>query len=146
VSQLAIAEMTHDDVDAVTELWHRAGNTRPWNDPGADIAFAMRSPNSTLLVGRENGMVVATVMVGHDGHRGTVYYVAVHPEHQRKGFGGAIMAAAESWLRNCGIWKMNLLIRAGNLRAVEFYEAIGFEEQPRIYMEKWLDERRRGPG
>ena len=145
MSELAIAEMTHDDVDAVVELWRRAGNTRPWNDPGEDIAFAMRAPNSTLLVGRESGRVVATVMVGHDGHRGNVYYVAVDPDHERKGNGRAIMKAAEEWLRDRGIWKMNLLIRAGNTKVVAFYEALGFEEQPRIYMEKWLDDRRRGP-
>ena len=145
MSALVIGEMTHDDIEEVVGLWHRVGTTRPWNDPGEDIAFAMRSPNSTLLVGRENGTIVASVMVGHDGHRGNVYYVAVDPDHERKGFGRAIMAAAESWLRGCGIWKMNLLVRAGNTAAVDFYEAIGFEEQPRIYMEKWLDDRRRGP-
>ena len=143
MSELAIAEMSHDDVDEVIELWQRAGLTRPWNNPGEDIAFAMRAPNSTLLVGRANGVVVASVLVGHDGHRGNVYYVAVDPDHERNGFGRAIMAAAENWLRGCGIWKMNLLVRAGNTEAVKFYEALGFEEQPRIYMEKWLEDRRR---
>jgi len=143
VSELEIGEMNHDDVDGVVELWRRAGSTRPWNNPGADIAFAMRSENSTLLVGRENGVIVASAMVGHDGHRGNVYYVAVDPDHERKGFGRAIMTAAENWLRGCGIWKMNLLVRAGNTEAVKFYEALGFEEQPRIYMEKWLEDRRR---
>jgi len=145
VSELSVTEMSHDDVDAVVELWARAGNTRSWNDPGEDIAFAMRSPNSTVLVGREGDRIVATAMVGHDGHRGAVYYVAVDPGHRRAGHGAEVMTAAENWLRGKGIWKLNLLVRAGNLDAVRFYESLGFEEQPRIYMEKWLDERRRSP-
>ena len=42
-------------------------------------------------------------MVGHDGHRGWVYYVAVDPDQQGKDFGRAIMAAAEDWLRGQGV-------------------------------------------
>ena len=81
-------------------LWQRCGLTRPWNDPHADIALARRRDNSTVLIGRDNGAIVATVMVGHDGHRGWVYYVAVDPDGRKRGYGRAIMAAAEDWLRN----------------------------------------------
>ena len=44
-----------------------------------------------MLVGRDGGAIVATAMVGHDGHRGWVYYVAVDPDHRGKGYGRAIM-------------------------------------------------------
>ena len=54
-----------------------AGLTRPWNDPNADIALALATPSSTVLAGRIDGRLVATAMVGSDGHRGWVYYLAV---------------------------------------------------------------------
>ena len=50
-------------------------------------------------------------MVGHDGHRGWVYYVASDPEHRYKGYGRAIMDAAEDWLRARGIEKLQLMVR-----------------------------------
>src|SRR5204863_3837699 len=103
VSDLAISPITDTDVDAVISLWQRCGLTRPWNDPAGDIAFVRRGANATILVGRADGAIVASTMVGHDGHRGWVYYVAVDPQQQRRDFGRAIMAAAEDWLRGQGV-------------------------------------------
>ncbi|MDQ0470588.1 GNAT family acetyltransferase [Labrys wisconsinensis] len=140
---LDIAEIADADIEAVVDLWARAGLTRPWNDPRDDIAFARSSGHGTVLVGREEGAIVAGVMVGHDGHRGAVYYVGVAPDTAGRGHGRAIMAAAEAWLKARGVWKLNLLVRAGNEKVIGFYETLGFNVQDRIAMEKWLDESRR---
>ena len=97
-------------------LWQACGLTRPWNDPAADIALARREPNSTVLIGRDGDAIVATAMVGHDGHRGWVYYVATDPDRRAKGYGRAIMNAAEDWLRAAGIAKLQLMVRRENAR------------------------------
>ncbi len=99
---LAVAPIADADIEATVALWRRCGLTRPWNDPHADIALARRRDNSTVLVGRDGDAIAATAMVGHDGHRGWVYYVAVSPERRGRGFGSTIMAAAEDWLRRAG--------------------------------------------
>ncbi|MFX6778520.1 GNAT family N-acetyltransferase, partial [Acinetobacter baumannii] len=88
---IAIDPIGDADVAAVVALWQRCGLTRPWNDPHADIALARRRDNSAVLVAREGGSIVATVMVGHDGHRGWVYYVAVDPDTRKRGYGRIIM-------------------------------------------------------
>jgi ribosomal protein S18 acetylase RimI-like enzyme len=142
---LAIAPIEDGDVAAVTALWQRCGLTRPWNDPAADIALARRGPNSTILIGRDGGAIIATAMVGHDGHRGWVYYVATDPDHRGKGHGRAIMVAAEEWLRQAGIAKMQLMVRADNTKVQAFYESIGYDEQERIIYAKWLDGREPTP-
>ena len=90
MTTLAISPIVDADVDAVIALWQRCGLTRPWNDPAADIAFARKGANATILVGRHAGTVSASAMVGHDGHRGWVYYVAVDPDLQGKDFGRTI--------------------------------------------------------
>src|SRR5207248_4305673 len=86
VTKLTISPIADADVEAVIALWQRCGLTRPWNDPAGDIAFARRGPNATILLGRAEGALVASAMVGHDGHRGWVYYVAVDPTRQRQDF------------------------------------------------------------
>lgn len=136
---LTITEISDADVDAVIALWQRCGLTRPWNEPGRDIAFARQSPNATILVGRDGGAVAASVMTGHDGHRGAVYYVGVDPAHRGRGHGRAIMRAAEDWLRGRGMWKMNLLIRGENEAARSFYKAIGYTLEPNVQMGRWFD-------
>ncbi|MDU6244393.1 MAG: GNAT family N-acetyltransferase, partial [Bradyrhizobium sp.] len=77
---LVISDITDADVPAIIALWQRCGLTRPWNDPAADIALARRGDNATVLVGRVGGAIAASAMVGHDGHRGWVYYVSVDPD------------------------------------------------------------------
>ena len=111
IPALAIADIRDGDVATVIALWQACGLTRPWNDPAADIALARRGPHSTVLIGRDADAIVATAMVGHDGHRGWVYYVATDPDRRAKGYGRAIMNAAEDWLRATGIPKLQLLVR-----------------------------------
>jgi ribosomal protein S18 acetylase RimI-like enzyme len=145
VVALDISEIGDDDVETVVALWHSCGLTRPWNDPHADITLARRSAGTTVLVGRCDSAVVATAMTGYDGHRGWVYYVAVDPERRGKGFGRAIMAAAEDWLRTRGIAKLMLLVRPDNTKVQAFYETLGYDEQERIVYAKWLDGREATP-
>jgi ribosomal protein S18 acetylase RimI-like enzyme len=144
-TDLCIAPIEDGDVAAVIALWQACGLTRPWNDPATDIALARKGTNAAVLVGRDNGAIVASSMVGHDGHRGWVYYVAVDPDHRQKGFGRAVMDAAEDWLRTRGIAKLQLMVRPDNSKVQAFYESIGYDEQERIIYAKWLDGREMTP-
>jgi ribosomal protein S18 acetylase RimI-like enzyme len=145
IPALDIADIADADVTSVIALWQACGLTRPWNDPTADIALARRQPNSTVLIGRADNAIVATVMVGYDGHRGWVYYVATDPDRRAKGYGRAIMNAAEEWLRAAGIAKLQLLVRRDNARAGAFYQSIGYAEAQTIVFAKWLDGREPTP-
>ena len=138
---LSITPLQDGDIPEVIRLWERCGSTRPWNDPADDIALARRGDNSTLLVGRHDGVICASVMVGHDGHRGWVYYVTVDPDQRYHGFGRAIMEAAESWLRARGILKLQLMVRKDNVKVHAFYRSIGYYNQETVTFAKWLDGR-----
>jgi ribosomal protein S18 acetylase RimI-like enzyme len=138
IPRLDFRPIGDEDVDDIISLWSRCGLTRPWNNAAKDIAFARDGSNSEVLVARIDGVITASVMVGHDGHRGTVYYVSVEPQQQGRGFGRQVMAAAEAWLAERGVWKLNLLLRADNEKARGFYEALGYEVEPRLSMARRL--------
>lgn len=143
MSALTIREMTDADLDDVIALWTAAGLVRPWNDPAHDIAFAMAQENATVLVGLQDGRIVTSVMTGHDGHRGTVYYVSVDPDCRGTGAGRQIMAAAENWLLAKGVWKVNLMVRATNEPVLGFYDALGYTDSQVVTREKWIDPSKR---
>jgi ribosomal protein S18 acetylase RimI-like enzyme len=145
VAALSITPIEDADVAAVIALWQRCDLTRPWNDPAADIAMARRGENATVLVGRDGSDIAASVLVGHDGHRGWVYYVSVDPDRRGKGHGREIMNAAEDWLRGHGIEKLQLMVRAGNAKVQAFYETLDYQEQARVIYAKWLDGREPTP-
>lgn len=136
---IAIREMVDADAPALVALWREAGVSRPWNDPQRDIAFARRGPHSTLLVADEGGELVGSVMLGEDGHRGWVYYLAASPERQRAGIGRALMQAAEIWLAARGVWKVQLLVRGENLGVRAFYEKLGYRLVDAALLQKALD-------
>jgi ribosomal protein S18 acetylase RimI-like enzyme len=127
------------DRDAVIALWQVCGLTRAWNDPVMDFDFALAGATSTILVHEISGGIVASVMVGHDGHRGALYYLAVAPVLQKNGLGRAAVVAAEKYLKKLGVWKINLMIREGNEAALGFYEAVGFETNEVMSMGKRIE-------
>jgi ribosomal protein S18 acetylase RimI-like enzyme len=128
------------DAGEVIALWEACGLTRPWNDAAADFARAVAGPASAVLVLREGDELVASVMVGDDGHRGWVYYLAVAPARRRAGLGRRMMEAAEAWLRACGAPKLQLMVRDDNEAALAFYEALGLERQKVVTLGRFLDE------
>ncbi|HEX7108720.1 MAG TPA: GNAT family acetyltransferase [Aestuariivirga sp.] len=136
---ITFRELQDVDVDSIVTLWKRCELTRPWNDPYKDIQFAREGKTSTVLVGEVEGRVVASVMVGHDGHRGVLYYLAVDPAFQKRGFGKAAVGAAEAWLRERNVWKINLMVRNENKEAGRFYERLGYEINPVTSFGKRLD-------
>lgn len=126
----AFRDIEDRDVEALVELWTACGLTRPWNDPYKDISFAREGCESTVLVAERDGRIIASVMAGHDGHRGMLYYVAVDPDLRREGLGKAAVRAAEDWLGRRGVWKINLLVRSENDAVRGFYESLGYEVSP----------------
>jgi len=127
------------DRAAVIALWEACGLTRPWNDPGSDIDTCVSKPESTILIGKDGGKVVGSVMVGHDGHRAWLYYLAVSPVLQKGGLGRKLVAAAEDWVKARGIPKVKQTVRPENDKVRAFYEAIGYIEEPRVIFSRRFD-------
>ncbi len=136
---LAFREVQDVNLESIVNLWNACELTRPWNDPYKDIQFARDSATSTVLVGFFEERLVASVMVGHDGHRGALYYLAVDPAFRKRGFGKSAVAAAEAWLRERGVWKINLMVRSENEKAGRYYERLGYEVNPVTSFGKRLD-------
>lgn len=136
---MEIRPATAADRDAVIALWEACELTRPWNDPVTDFDRAAGGPASDVLVCEEDGAPVATAMVGHDGHRGWVYYLAVDPARQGQGLGRALMDACEAWLRARRIPKIQLMVRETNERVLGFYAAIGYERQAVQVLGRFLE-------
>jgi ribosomal protein S18 acetylase RimI-like enzyme len=99
----------------------------------------MRVQPELFLVALEGSRLVGTAMSGFDGHRGWVYYLAVLPEHRRRGVGRALMRRVEAELATRGCPKINLQVRSTNRQAVSFYRHLGYQVEDRISMGKRLE-------
>src|SRR5690554_1401668 len=113
------------DTEAVVALWHACGLVRPWNDPYKDITRMAKVQPELFLVGVLHDAVIVTTMGGYDGHRGSVYYMAVSPAHRGKRYGSTLLGKLELKLLAMGCPKIDLMVRAGNPVA-EFYNNVGY--------------------
>lgn len=130
-----------NDRNKLVSLWIECGLTRPWNDPGKDIDRKLAdSPSQFLVMENEKLEIVGSVMFGYDGHRGTIYYLAVHPGCQGSGAGSMLMKAAEEQLHKLGCPKVNVMIRTTNLKVIGFYESLEYEHNAVQVMGKRLVE------
>lgn len=136
---MTIRRFQIEDMDSVIDLWDRTGLIYTQNPPREDIMFAIDSGHGDVLVMEEHGTLIGSVMVGHDGHRGWIYYLSVDPNQQNSGRGEKLVRAAEDWLKERGVRKLELQIRDTNTTVQEFYKKIGYDHEPVSIMARWLD-------
>ena len=113
----------------VIDLWKKCNLIKSWNDPNKDIDRKLKVNDNLFLIVEFNKVIIGSAMIGYDGHRGSLYYLAVDPKHQRKGVGGMLMKEIEKRLIEVGCPKINIFIRNSNIEVKEFYQSIDYEEQ-----------------
>jgi ribosomal protein S18 acetylase RimI-like enzyme len=113
----------------------------PYPSPLVDWVAEPKSV-ATLVFGETVvalGAGVGTAMIGHDGHRGWVYYLAVQPSHQRQGVARALMSVCAEWARERGVLKIQLMVRHSNQDVIAFYNALGYVDGKVVVLGRFLD-------
>jgi len=124
----------------VLGLWVECGLVIEANNPERDIERKLGVRPEWFLVGLVGGAVVATCMVGYEGHRGWVNYLAVSPRHRRQGLGSLMMQEAERILSAAGCPKINLQVRTSNGDVLAFYQRIGYIRDDVVSLGKRLEQ------
>ena len=125
-SAMIFRDFSSADTAGVVALWQECGLTRPWNDPVKDIRRKQTDKNGAFWVVCRGDEVIASVMIGYDGHRGTINYLASAPAFQRSGLGAELMRRAEAFLIEIGCPKVSFCVRKDNLSVLAFYDRLGY--------------------
>ncbi|MGD1930361.1 MAG: GNAT family acetyltransferase [Leptolyngbyaceae cyanobacterium] len=123
---MEIRKFREQDRQSLIALWQACELTRPWNDPDQDITRKISIQPDLLLVGELDRQLIASAMAGYDGHRGSVFYLAVAPAFQQRGYGQALMTEVERLLTSMGCPKLNIVIRSSNRQVLDFYRGLGY--------------------
>ena len=126
---MEIRVFRQDDFEEVITLWERCDLLRPWNDREMDIERKLNHDPDLFLVAEVGGEVVGSVMGGYDGHRGSAYYLGVHPDYRGRGIANALINRLEKKLIARGCPKIQLVVREDNDTVIEMYEKLGYEIQ-----------------
>jgi len=139
-SRLPIRPYQEHDLEPLVALLSSVfPDPAPHNDPRASIQRKLAVLPELLLVGHEDGRLVATAMGGWDGHRGWLYQVAVAPAARGRGHGRALVEELEARLARFGCAKVNLQVLASNPAAVGFWRRLGYRVEERFSLGKLLE-------
>jgi RimJ/RimL family protein N-acetyltransferase len=121
-----IRDCALDDHEQVAGLWKASGLSPRPSDRREEVAKKLRRDQDLFLVACVGSEIIGTVIGGWDGRRGWIYRMAVHPEHQRRGIGRALMCELEERLRARGALAINLIHNSANQAADAFYRGLGY--------------------
>ena len=138
MSNITIRPYSETDLNSIVSLWEICELSRPWNDPIKDIERKLTVQRDLFQILEKDGEILGSVMGGYDGHRGSVNYLGIHPDHKNEGLGKLLMNRIEEELIKMGCPKINLMVRNSNLDVHEFYRVIGYEEQEVVVFGKRL--------
>jgi ribosomal protein S18 acetylase RimI-like enzyme len=126
--QFRIVTYRSEFLNDVVDLWKKCNLVVPQNDPVEDIQKKVEFQPESFLIGLLDGKVIGSIMVGYEGHRGWINYLAVTPEYQRRGYGGQLVQKSIDELRKMGCLKVNLQVRNTNTTVINFYKHLGFKD------------------
>ena len=125
---MQIRTMTTDDYEDVHALWMtiKGFAIRSVDDSREGVArFIDRNP-STSVVAIEDGKIVGAILCGHDGRRGCLYHVCVHPLYRRRGIGKSMVVFCMNALKAEHISKVSLIAFTANDIGNAFWNTIGW--------------------
>lgn len=128
---MQIRVMTIDDYEKVHALWMTISGfaIRSIDDSKEGVErFLQRNPGASV-VAEEDGRIIGAILCGHDGRRGCLYHVCVHPDKRRKGIGKSMVVFCMEALRKEKISKVSLIAFTKNDIGNAFWKTIGWTER-----------------
>ena len=133
------------DYDEIFELWNSTEQSRRALNPVDDTRegidrYLKRNPN-TCFAAVTDDKIVGVILTGHDGRRGIIHHMCVHPDYRRRGIAGQLVSLAEDALKKEGIQKVFGLVFKDNNTANSFWEQQGYSVRTNLnYRNKSLND------
>ena len=144
-NKLTYKIMTAADYDELYALWNQVEQTKralnPVDDSREGISRYIKRNPSTCFAALSDGKIVGSILTGHDGRRGNIHHLCVHPDFQRKGIAATLVSKAEEALKKEGIQKLFGLVFKDNDKANSFWDKQGYSLRTNLnYRNKSLNE------
>ena len=144
--EYTVRKVTIDDYDAMYALWNSTEQSRralnPVDDSREGIERYLKRNPETCFAAVSDGRIIGVILTGHDGRRGIIHHMCVHPDFRRMGIAARLVALAERALKNEGIQKVFGLVFTDNTAANAFWENQGYSLRTNLnYRNKSLNDR-----
>ena len=128
--QIDYFELKITDYQNVISLWKSCEGIGLSSADSQDSmqAYLRRNPGMSFVAKYQNE-IIGAVLCGHDGRRGYLHHLAVHPAYRNQGIGRSLVARCDNALQRIGIRKCHLFIINSNIEGIQFWEKIGWSSR-----------------
>ena len=123
--EITIAPMTIESYDEVFALWQQTeGVGLSSADSKESICSFLEKNPGLSFVASTTGRIIGTALSGHDGRRGYIYHLTVHPDYRRRGLGRELVDHCLLALKEVGMQKCHLFVFQSNASGIAFWKSI----------------------
>jgi len=128
--QIDYFELKITDYQNVISLWKSCEGIGLSSADSQDSMQAyLRRNQGMSFVAKYQNEIIGAVLCGHDGRRGYLHHLAVHPAYRNQGIGRSLVARCDNALQRIGIQKCHLFIINSNIEGIQFWEKIGWSSR-----------------
>lgn len=140
-STRTVRRATSADVAAIVGLVERAYRGEPsragWTTEAdlldgqrtdaREVEALLEAEGSQILLGLDDGVIVATAALTDEGDALYFGMFAVEPTRQGLGWGGTLLAEAERRAREAGLWAVRMTVIAQRAELIAYYRRRGYQ-------------------
>lgn len=119
--------VTAEDFEAVMAI-EKAAHFRSWPE---SVMRGYFKRNNCVWVLEDQQQIVAYAVNTLIADEAELLMIAVHPQHQGKGYGRTLMQQLQGMLEQQQAAQWFLDVRASNFKAIQLYESLGFNQAGR---------------
>lgn len=133
-------EMTNSDYESLLSLWRAAEGVKLRDaDSKEGVAKYLERNPGLSFVAENEGILVGSIMSGHDGRRGYIQHLAVLSGHRRSGVASELLSRCLSALKNEGILKSHIHVLINNELAKRYWSNRGWIKRNDIEVYSYIN-------
>ncbi|MDO9578872.1 MAG: GNAT family N-acetyltransferase [Candidatus Cloacimonadales bacterium] len=126
---LQFRQMQPEDYDDLVKLWIDAG--LPYRSNGRDkrgkMLRELKNSNEALFLAFRKERLLGAILASHDGRKGWINRLAVHPDFRKQGLAKILIEKAENFLYEQGIEIIACLIEDWNSQSMQLFTKVGYK-------------------
>ncbi|WP_042381560.1 GNAT family N-acetyltransferase [Streptacidiphilus melanogenes] len=136
MEELRIRTAEVSDVVAVLGFWKVAAEGTSVSDDVAGVTRLIERDPEALILAERGRELVGTVIAGWDGWRASLYRLAVHPGHRRRGVSRTLLDAAHARFLAVGGRRADAMVLVANETGQQAWTAAGYEREE--HWRRWV--------